>query len=381
MKTQPNLLLLLALIMFPQFVETIYSPALTSIGAEFAVTNDKASQTISVYFLAFAIGVIFWGITADRMGRRKSMIYGLLTYGVGSLLALLASNFNLLMIARVISAFGIAVGSVVTQTIFRDLYDKTELGKVFSIIGIALSISPVIGLLIGGIVVENYGINGVFSTLVFLALVLVIVSFKTLPETKKDFNTKRDFKSTIVALLKDKLIWLSAFLVAVFNIMLFSYYALAPFIFDKLGYNSTQFGYSGLLLATSSLLGGLLNKKLLGKSISATSLIVFASLIACVGALGILLLQHSLAFLVPMIFVLIGFSVAIPNILSEALVKYRDVAGTAGAVFGLIYYTLIGIGLGISGLTQNLGLVLAILSCSSVALAMGYKKLKSFQSH
>ena len=375
MKTKTSLLLLIILIMFPQFVETIYSPALPSISEEFNVTNEEASQTISIYFLAFAIGVIFWGIAADKIGRRKAMIYGLITYSIGSILALIATNFNIIMIARVISAFGIAVGSVVTQTIFRDLYDKKELGKVFSIIGIALSISPVLGLLLGGIVVKNYGIIGVFSSLVFLSFVLGIASFKFLPETKKELDLKINFKELVRALLCDQLIWLSVVLVAAFNIMLFCYYSLAPFIFDKLGYSSTQFGYSGILLATSSLIGGIINKKMIHNNVSSTVLILVASIIATIGGLGTLLLQDSLYFLVPMIFVVIGFSIAIPNILSEALVKYRDVAGTAGALFGLMYYILIGIGLAISGLIQNLGLILTILSCFSFVLAIVYKRV------
>ncbi|MBW3519650.1 MFS transporter [Flavobacterium sp. NKUCC04_CG] len=375
MKTQPKLLLLIVLIMFPQFVETIYSPALTSIATEFTVSDEEASQTISVYFFAFAIGVIFWGIAADRMGRRKAMIYGLITYGIGSSLALGALHFSVIILARMIAAFGIAVGSVVTQTVFRDLYDKKELGKKFSVIGIALSISPVIGLLIGGLMVKKYGVLGVFSTLVFLSIVLLLATVKFLPETKKDLGTAPAIKEVIVVLLGDKLIWLSAILVAAFNIMLFSYYSLAPFIFDKLGYSSTEFGYSGVLLATSSLMGGLINKKMVDQNISSTVLIVFAAAIAGVGGIGTLLLQESLFFLIPMIFVVVGFSIAIPNILSQALVKYTAVAGTAGALFGLMYYTMIAVGLVVSGLTQNLGLILTFLSAFSLIVALTYKKV------
>ncbi|MHC5202755.1 multidrug effflux MFS transporter [Myroides sp. LJL119] len=377
MKNKPHLLLLIILIMFPQFIETIYSPALPSISQSFDVTHQKASQTISVYFSAFALGVIFWGIAADKIGRRKAMIYGLLTYFLGSILALVATNFDIIIIARIISAFGIAVGSVVTQTIFRDIYDRKQLGKMFSIIGIALSISPVIGLVTGGIIVKYYGVIGVFSCLVCLSFVLGITCFKFLPETKKESNIKTTFKELFLELLCDPLIWISAFLIAVFNVMLFSYYALAPFIFDKLGYSSIEFGYSGVLLAASSLIGGIINKKLVHNNISPTFLILAASFIASIGALGTLQLQDSLYFLIPVAFVVIAFSIAIPNILSEALVKYNNNAGTAAAFFGLVYYILISIGLTISGWIQNLGLILTILSSLSIILALFYKKTSS----
>ena len=112
--------LVVGLMMFPQMVETLYSPVLTQIASQFGVSEGLASQTLSAYFLAFAVGVVCWGRLCDLVGRRPAMLAGLFTYGVGTLLALLASEFETLLLARVVSAFGAAVGSVVTQTILRD---------------------------------------------------------------------------------------------------------------------------------------------------------------------------------------------------------------------------------------------------------------------
>lgn len=84
MKTKPSLWLMLALLMFPQIVETIYSPALGAISQTFAVSYPQAAQTLSVYFLAFALGVAVWGIVADSWGRRPTMLLGLFIYGVAA---------------------------------------------------------------------------------------------------------------------------------------------------------------------------------------------------------------------------------------------------------------------------------------------------------
>lgn len=46
-----SLSLAIALMMFPQIVETIYSPALTDIASAFNVDAEQASQTLSLYFL------------------------------------------------------------------------------------------------------------------------------------------------------------------------------------------------------------------------------------------------------------------------------------------------------------------------------------------
>ena len=147
--------LVVGLMMFPQIVETIYSPVLTHIATEFRVSEGQTSQTLSVYFLAFAAGVVCWGRVCDLIGRRPAMLAGLLTYGAGTLLALLATQFETLLLARVIAAFGAAVGSVVTQTMLRDSYQGSDLARVFSVMGIALSLSPVLGLVSGGLLADG----------------------------------------------------------------------------------------------------------------------------------------------------------------------------------------------------------------------------------
>ncbi|MBB5638114.1 Bcr/CflA subfamily drug resistance transporter [Pedobacter cryoconitis] len=373
MTTKPKLWLMIILMMFPQFVETIYSPVLPQIAKKFSVNDQQASQTIAIYFIAFAIGVVFWGIVSDRIGRRKAMIYGLITYGAGTIIALFTTDFNIILLARVIAAFGVAVCSVVTQTILRDTFDKTELAKVFSIMGIALSISPVAGLLTGGLVSAHYGYSGVFSTLLMLAIALITATFVFLPETQKTSANETRFIDVLKKMSTDKMIWYSVFLVAAFNVMLFSYYALAPFIFERAGYNTTQFGYSGIALAIGSFIGGITNKNLVRAGYSSAKLILSAALLAASGALGVWFLQKDIWFLLSMLFIVAAFGIAIPNILSQALNRYKQVAGTAGALFGLMYYLIIGIGLIISGWVQNLGLILIICSAFSIGVALKYK--------
>ena len=96
------------------------------------------------------------------------MIYGLLSYSTGSDPGShLLESFEILLLARIISAFGIAVGSVVTQTILRDLYDKEQIGKAFSFVGIGLSISPVIGMLTGSAISSKFRIYGHFWVTIY----------------------------------------------------------------------------------------------------------------------------------------------------------------------------------------------------------------------
>ncbi|EGR4063092.1 multidrug efflux MFS transporter EmrD-3 [Vibrio cholerae] len=365
MKTKPSLWLMVIMLMFPQIVETIYSPVLGSIARSFSVSDAQAAQTLSVYFLAFALGVVIWGVLADKWGRRPTMLVGLLIYGSATFITMQTDSFTILMLARVFSAFGIAVGSVVTQTILRDVFSGHELRRVFSLMGIGISISPVLGMLLGGQLAFAGGHQLVFLALFFIALVLFVYNLCQLPETQQ-VKPKIALGCLVARMFKDKQVLLSALLVALYNVALFSYYQLGAFIFSDLGLDAEQFGYSGIALGLGSLIGSFLNKTLLAKQVPQRALLLLAALLLIMGTIGVSLTLDSIGFVAAMILVVIAYGMAIPNILSTALVEYKSQAGSAGALFGLLYYLLIGSGLALTCLVQHLGVVLLI--CAGITL-------------
>ncbi|WP_282676806.1 MFS transporter [Serratia marcescens] len=356
-----SLPLLVTAIMTPQLLETLYSPALTAIRSDFGVSAAQAGQTLSIYFFAFALGVAFWGAFCDRFGRRPAMLAGLALYLVGAGLALLSGSFTLLLAARALIAFGAAVGSIVTQTMLRDVYQGPALGRMFALVGIALSISPLLGMFAGGALVAWGGSAAIFTAQAAWALALLLWSYGTLPETRRrQTATAAAPGIALTAILRDRHIWCSALLVASFNIMVFSYFSLAPFMFERLGLNSQQFGYSGVILALGSLAGALLNRHLLARGVSAKHQILLGGLLAVASGVALFWWQHSLWMLLPCALVMLAFGLAIPNVLSQALSRYRQQLGTAGALFGLLYYLLIGLGLTIAARGQDLAATLLL---------------------
>lgn len=75
--------------------------------------------------------------------------------------------------------------------------------------------------------------------------------------------------------------------------------------------------------------------------------------------------QSSPWILVPVVGVVVAYGIAIPNILSHALRQYSEQTGAAGALFGLVYYLLLALMLGLAGVVQQLGLVLT--ACAMIA--------------
>ncbi len=374
-KTNPIWLLTL-LVMLPQFAETIYSPVLPMVQEHFGINEESATLTISLYFIAFALGVAFWGVQCDRIGRKRSLEYGLITYGAGTLAAVFAPDFITLLVARIISAFGIAVGSIVTQTILRDTFDKENISKVFSWIGIGLSVSPVIGMVTGSILASFGGHQSVFITLCVLGLLFLLLSRQKISEThhsKKSVNLK-----TLINLLKrmlhDQSIIKCCLLIMSFNVLLFSYYSLAPFIFKENHYSSYTFGYSSVILAGGTFAGAKLNRFLLLKNMQPEYLVKVTTFSAFIASVFVwILINTGICFLIPYFFIVMAFSIAIPNILSTALINYKNETGTAGALLGLMYYIMIGSGLISIGFIQNLGISCVLFSGIGVCTLLFFK--------
>ena len=164
----------------------------------------------------------------------------------------------------------------------------------------------------------------------------------------------------------DKSLALAVLLVAAFNVSLFSYYSLAPFIFAQLRQGSVSFGYSGIALAVGSLAGALFNRWLLRKAVAEAGILLLACLIQLISSVAVFCLADTLLFLLPMMGITCAYAMAIPLLLGTALGAYGHCRGTAGAIFGLAYYVLIGLGLAAVGWGQSLGgtlIVSASVSC------------------
>lgn len=369
-----NLALLVCLVGFPQISETIYTPSLTEIASSYHITLNLAQMTLSIYFLAFALGVFFWGISSDYIGRRKAMNFGIGIYILGSFLCFSSSSVALLFVGRFIQAFGASTGSVTTQTILRDNYQGTERHQLFAKISAALAFSPAIGPLIGGFLGQYQGFRAVFLFLVLMGMALLFWSLKSLPETgasKPNTFAARRILTIGRSMLTDRYTIAFGMLIGIFNGILFSYHAEAPTIFiQQFGFSQSQYGFMGCVVALAAILGAWLSNRAL-KQKSPNEIIEQGIRLALLGTLllsGISVL--ALPLILQLIFytlgifvVLAGIGMALPNCLSLALAKFSEAAGTAGAFLSLGYYIIVSICTFLIGLLHTGSIMVFPLFC------------------
>lgn len=344
-KKVPSIFLIIALVGFPQISESIFTPSLPALASFFKVSGKSIQLTMSIYFIAFAIGVIFWGGLSDNIGRKKAMKYGIIAYIIGNIGLLLANNFHLLLVARFVQAFGASVGSVVTQTIMRESFTGIKGSKVFAKVGAAMSLSPALGPLIGGIAQTYFGYRSVFSILVAMSVLILFYSEFRLPETRVVSQIKKvSYLQVTKMLLKDTKVITYGLLIGGINGILFSYYAEAPFIFiNHYQLSAAVYGSLGMLLALASIFGAVLSNYLVNKI--SPQKIVLVGLYISLG-FSLLFVGSSLfnSFWISLLAIFgtfLGINTTLPNALNLALVGYEDVIGTASGIFSFGYYILV----------------------------------------
>jgi DHA1 family bicyclomycin/chloramphenicol resistance-like MFS transporter len=380
----PSVWLIVMLVGLPQLSETVYTPSLPEIAKSLQTSESMVEYTITIYLCGFAIGTLFWGKVSDKLGRKPCIIAGLLVFSLGCIGCYVSQSIEILMISRLIQAFGGSIGSVLGQSVCRDVFHGSALGKVYSAAGSALAIFPALGPLCGGVIAEIFGWRDVFIFLIFFTAVVTFLVIIMLPETHP--KNSRQYISILdiaMQLIVDRKVIGYASIVGGCNGIFFSYFAEGSFyLINQLGLSASNYGLSFIVIGSAAMLGGIVSKKLCNKfhpqQLISYGLLIITAATAMFSL--IVLINHSLLILsakLMIIFTILsqsicvfGTSMACSNALALALVDYKHAVGTASSLFGFFYYILISICTLFMGLLHNGTLLPMPLYFFSIAIFM-----------
>lgn len=347
---------------FPQLSETVYTPSLPDIARALLVSESMAEYTLTIYLFSFALGILFWGKLSDSIGRKPCVLAGIAVYILGCLGCYFSTTITMLMISRFVQAFGGSIGSVLGQSIVRDAFHGSALGRMYAMFGSSLAVFPAVGPIVGGWIAQNYGWSNIFIFLIFFAIWLGMIIWWLLPETHHPHMRQPNYMPKVaLQMLFDKKVVGLACLVGFSNGIQFSFYSEGSFyLIEQLGLSPSLYGTCFVAIASSTMLGGMLSKYLnqhhIPKTIMcygiaimcATSTIFSFVVLAGAGSffssstmiILTLIAQMSMAF---------GIVMNNGNALAMALVDYKWCTGTASSLFGFSYYmltSLITLGMG-----------------------------------
>ncbi len=160
----------------------ILLPALGPVALAGGADAADGALLVSVYFVAYALGQLFWGPLSDRIGRRPAVVAGLLLFAAVSVLCALAPDFRWLLVARFVQGFAGAV-PVVARAVVRDVASGTESARLMSTLASIVAVAPLLAPALGSGLLVLFDWRAVFVFLALLALVYLVAFLRFVPET------------------------------------------------------------------------------------------------------------------------------------------------------------------------------------------------------
>jgi len=225
----------------------IILPAFPVIGDDLGVTARELGLTLSSYFVTFALGQLVVGPLADRYGRQKLVLGGLLVFVVGTVIGGLATTLEVLIAGRVVQALGVCAASVLSRAIARDLFEGETLARALSLTMVATAAAPGFSPLAGSVLSVTLGWRAVFILVGLAAVVLAFFYVRDLGETHPAGRRAPHSTGSVVRayarLAVDKRFILPALSMSLLLSGLFASFAAAPAILMKgIGLTSVQAG-------------------------------------------------------------------------------------------------------------------------------------------
>ncbi|RWX38409.1 MFS transporter [Rhizobium leguminosarum] len=273
----PLALLVLALSSFAiGTTEFVIMGLLPEVAADLSVSIPQAGWLVTGYALAVAIGAPVMAISTAKLKRRTALIALMAFFIAGNLLCALASDYWVLMIARVVTAlchgafFGI--GSVVAAGLVAEDRKARAVALMFT----GLTLANVLGVPLGTAIGQAYGWRATFGVVTVIGIFTISGLIAILPRDKQQENGSilRE-----IAALRNGGLWLALSTTVFFAASMFTLFTyIAPLLRDVTGVSPKGVTWTLFLIGLGLTIGNLVGGKLADWRLGATLAGVFAAI-------------------------------------------------------------------------------------------------------
>lgn len=161
----------------------IIGPALPTIQQAFGVGERDIAWVFSIYVLMNLIGTPLMAKLSDIYGRRAVYIADVALFGLGSAIVMLSPSFAILLVGRAVQGFGAGGIFPVASAVIGDTFPPEKRGSALGMIGAVFGLAFIVGPIIGGLLLL-LSWHWIFAINLPIALVLILLAWRTLPSTR-----------------------------------------------------------------------------------------------------------------------------------------------------------------------------------------------------
>ena len=170
---------------------TVVTIALPNIADDLGASTADLQWTVNAYALTLAAFLLLGGSLGDRFGRRRIFLFGVVWFAVASVACALAPTTGLLIAARALQGVGGALLTPGSLAILQSTFSGPDRGRAIGawsgLGGIAGAIAP----FLGGWIVEVTSWRWVFGINLPIAVVVVAVTMRHVPESSDASASKK----------------------------------------------------------------------------------------------------------------------------------------------------------------------------------------------
>ncbi len=165
-------------------------------------TPFLAGLVVGGYALTQAAFQVPFGLISDKVGRKKTLLFGLIIFIIGSVIAALSDNIYMLLVGRFLQGAG-AIGSVVSAMV-ADLVREEQRAHAMAIMGGTIALSFAAAMIIAPIVGGNWGIDKLFWLTAILSVLSIGILFTAVPQPPTIIHSYAEEESKMLEVFKDK---------------------------------------------------------------------------------------------------------------------------------------------------------------------------------
>lgn len=159
-------------------------PALEPMAHDLSVVSRNDIQyVVGAFFIGTIFGQFIYGPVSDTIGRRKSLLSGIILFMIGSIICLIAPNLETMLIGRAMQGLGASGPRIMTMAMVRDKYTGREMARIMSIIMSCFILVPALAPSVGQLILMFASWHGIFILYMSYALIVFIWSYLRLDET------------------------------------------------------------------------------------------------------------------------------------------------------------------------------------------------------
>lgn len=259
-------LVLVLMTLMAEMSTDIYIPCLPEMAHYFAVDQHTIVVTISSYLLGFATSGSLAGPFSDTFGRRPLFLSGSFIFTLASIGCTLVDSAYWLIAIRFVQGIGAGVAYVTSNAIIKDLYNERMSSRIFSFMGMMVTISPMVAPILGGVITTYWGWKANFNLILAGAIIGFVVHFFRVPESLKPehrqiiLSYRKIINSYKVLLQTPRVIGYSLISGVTYG-GLWTWIAEAPFYFiNVIGIDAKHYGYYSAVGPAAYIVGTIINQ-------------------------------------------------------------------------------------------------------------------------